>query len=265
VAPIDHVVELTFEKPVSAALILRSGNWAAFPGLYWQEFVEASGGWITLRPEAECRRIRAATLVVSRQGITQQRDLETFEAAVFSAGSALGGKCQGGSISQSLELARELDAFCADVDVQIAIHLASRDGEPFAGTKLRGLAEAAGLALGSEGQFQFRNDDGFILFCLANKEPQPFLAETMRNISTRSVSLLLDVPRTPGGIASFRTMLLVAQRLSQGLNAAVLDDNGNPLGDRAFDAIAAQLGTLYRDMEARNIAAGSPTALRLFS
>jgi FtsZ-interacting cell division protein ZipA len=121
------------------------------------------------------------------------------------------------------------------------------------------------MALGPEGQFQFRNDDGLVLFCLANKEPQPFLVETMRNFSTRSVSLLLDVPRTPGGIASFRSMVLVAQRLSQGLNAAILDDNGKPLGDRAFDAIAAQLGTLYRDMEARKIAAGSPTALRLFS
>ena len=121
------------------------------------------------------------------------------------------------------------------------------------------------MSLGADKQFIFRDEDGLVLYSLANKEAQAFQAENMRDISTRGISLLLDVPRAPGGTASFRATVLLAQRLSQSLNAAIIDDNGNPLGDRAFDAIATQLAALYRTMEARGVAAGSPAALRLFS
>ena len=42
--------------------------------------------------------------------------------------------------------ARGLDEFCAGVDLQLGVNIVSTPAAPFAGTKLRGLAEAAGLA-----------------------------------------------------------------------------------------------------------------------
>ena len=262
---IDHVVFITFSEKVDAEAILGAPELASNPRIRWTEISETGGGWLSIRTGSRCTHIRAALQMINRQGVILERDIASFNGGAFALAERLGGVATAEPVAAALLRAKEFDAFCSDVDVQIAVHLVSRDGVPFAGTKLRGLAEAAGMALAVDGQFSFCNDDGVILYSLANKESTAFHAETMRGMTTRGVSLLLDVPRSTGGIATFRAMVITAQRLSQGLNAAILDDNGNPLGDRAFEMIARQLAVLYSDMEARGVAAGSPTALRLFS
>jgi hypothetical protein len=262
---LDYVITIDFADPVPGDLISSTSELAALPRARWEGCAEDSGLWQSITPDAAYRRVRAAMQLVSRQGVVQQRDMALFSAAAMDTAQRLGGAVAATDATAALAAARELDAFCGDVDVQIAIHLVSRDGTPFAGTKLRGLAEAAGMSLGTDRQFSLVDDDGLTVYSLVNKEAQAFQAEIMREIATRGVSLLLDVPRAPGGTASFRAMVMLAQRMSQTLNAAIVDDNGNPLGDRAFDAIATQLSALHRTMEERGIAAGSPTALRLFS
>ncbi len=261
---LDYIIAIEFTAHVPGDLLTSSSELASLPRVRWEGF-DAAQAWGAISTSNSYRRVRAAMQLVSRQGVVQQRDMAAFSAAVLEIAQRLGGAVSATDADAALARARELDAFCGDVDVQIAIHLVSRDGTPFAGTKLRGLAEAAGMVLGTDRQFSFIDDDGLTVYALVNKEAQAFQAETMREIATRGVSLLLDVPRAPGGTASFRAMTLVAQRLSHSLNAAIVDDNGNPLGDRAFDAIAAQLAALYGTMEERGIAAGSPGALRLFS
>lgn len=266
-AILDYVIEIAFPEAVPGDLITSTSELALLPRARWEGLVPdtGTGGWQVIESSGSHLRVRAALQMVSRQGVIQQRDLELFDSAVTDTAQRLGGAVSANDPAVALARARELDAFCGDVDVQIALHLVSRDGVPFAGTKLRGLVEAAGMVLGPDRQFHFRNDDGFILYSLANKEAQAFQAESMRDLTTRGVSLLLDVPRTPGGTASFRAMVALAQRLAQSLDAAIIDDNGNPLGERAFEAIAAQLTALYGSMQERGISAGSPTALRLFS
>jgi hypothetical protein len=49
------------------------------------------------------------------------------------------------------------------------------------------------------------------------------------------------------------------------MDAEVSDDDGRPLTSAGFDAIGADLGRLYQALEARDLAAGSPAARRLFS
>lgn len=265
-APIlDYVIDIDFAESVQGDLITSTSELALLPRARWDGFTQDTMLWQTIRADVLYQRVRAGLQMVSRQGVIQLRDLELFSAAVSATGQRLGGAVSAADPVAALAHARELDTFCGEVDVQIAIHLVSRDGVSFAGTKLRALAEAAGMSLGTDKQFSYRNDDGLIQYSLANKEAQAFQAEVMRDLSTRGVSLLLDVPRAPGGTASFRAMVILAKRLSQSLDAAIIDDNGNALGERAFDAIATQLAALYRSMEARGISAGSAIALRLFS
>ncbi len=52
--------------------------------------------------------------------------------------------------SRLLDQAAEIDRFCAAVDLEIGVNLVSR-GTPFSGTKIRALAEAAGMVLGDDG------------------------------------------------------------------------------------------------------------------
>ena len=46
------------------------------------------------------------------------------------------------------------------MDVLIGVNVISKDGDAFAGTKLRGLAEAAGMKLMPDGMFHYFDDNG---------------------------------------------------------------------------------------------------------
>ena len=49
------------------------------------------------------------------------------------------------------------------------------------------------------------------------------------------------------------------------MDAAVVDDDGRPLSEAGFAAIGGELGQLYEALAARDLAAGSAAARRLFS
>jgi hypothetical protein len=56
-----------------------------------------------------------------------------------------------------------------------------------------------------------------------------------------------------------------AQALSLGMDAEVVDDQGQPLSAAGFASIGGELGRLYEALAARDLAAGSAAARRLFS
>ena len=49
------------------------------------------------------------------------------------------------------------------------------------------------------------------------------------------------------------------------MDATIVDDNGRALNGESFAAIDGELARLYEALEARDLAAGSPAARRLFS
>ncbi len=67
--------------------------------------------------------------------------------------------------------------FCAGVDVAIGVNVIAEEGNTFAGTRIRALAEAAGFKLEPDGVFHYRNERRQTLFTLDNHEPAPFLPE----------------------------------------------------------------------------------------
>ena len=165
--------------------------------------------------------------------------------------------------ASALAKARELDRFCGEVDIRVAVHVMS-ESAPLSGTQLAGVAKAAGFRLDEpDGKFRLRDEAGRVICALANFEPTPLAIDGLNSLSTRGVTLELDVPRTPyGAFARFRDS---AQAFARGLKARIVDDNREPLGPAAFDAIGAQLQAVHRSMEARGIAPGGALARRLFS
>ena len=84
-------------------------------------------------------------------------------------------------------------------------------------------------------------------------------------MSTQGVTVVLDVPRAPGSVSTFRLYLDFAHQLEQALGGMLVDDNKKPVGQAALDRIGRQLERIYGAMDARGIPAGSPAAQRLFS
>jgi len=262
---IDFLVALEVPAPVStdalmktaSPLLARFGRRAAIEG-------KAESRWRGLSPGGRYSGLRIGLQLVDRSGAVRSPDLDAFCTAVLQIAQSVGAPLERPSTDAALAKAAALDAFCEQVDIQIAVHLVSLES-PFAGTKLRALAEASGLALEADGRFHRRDDDGVELYVLANKEASAFSVEAMKSLSTSALTLELDVPRAAGGHQAFAQFRLFAEQLAAALNGRLVDDNRAPLDAAGFDAIAAQIAPVYDAMRAQGIPAGSALAQRLFS
>lgn len=214
--------------------------------------------------QTQFSRIIGALQLADRSGPANGSDLRNFHAKVEDLVARLGGALEWREHPDPLQHARELDQFCIEVDVMINFHLIA-GGEPFAGTKLRGLAEAAGLVLKDDGQFHQVSSEGTTLFTLASLDRQPFTADRLRTSMLRGVVLMMDVPRVANGSEVFNQMVLFGRKLETALVARLTDENQKTLGDAEIEKIRQQLKAIYARMLARGIESGGITALRLFS
>jgi ZipA, C-terminal FtsZ-binding domain len=96
-------------------------------------------------------------------------------------------------------------------------------------------------------------------------DAQAALAEDPQQAAVRECQLSLDVPQTAAGAEPFPAWHNAARKLADDLAAVVVDDYGEPISVHAFAAIGQELVQLYTQLEARDLAAGSPAARRLFS
>ena len=161
--------------------------------------------------------------------------------------------------------AEALDRFCADLDVQIGLTILKSDAGQIAGTRLRGVAEAAGFRLTPAGQFEYVQDEtGAMLYALQNYKQEPFTPEGLRVLATPGIVLLLDVPRVADPVRVFDQMRMVAKRMTQTLEGVLVDDNRRPLNDTSLAAIRAQVQSTAGALGEANIDPGGPRAVRLF-
>ncbi len=266
---VDYIVSIECATATSGADILDQAEMLAHEALrrpiHWEAFDAAHGERETPSPHKRYRRVRAGMQLVSRAGPATAEDLDAFGQALQEITLALGVEIDLPDAEDAARRATELDRFCADVDVQVGLNVVAAEGETFAGTKIRALAESAGMQYGKDGRFHRLTDGGAELFGLANLEPMPFHAETMRTLATQGVTILLDVPRAPPAAATFRAYLEFARQAEHSLGGALVDDNRKPINQAALDSIAMQLEAIHKTMSAHGITPGGPLALRLFS
>ena len=231
----------------------------------WEGRDETRGEWYPIDPDARYRRIRVGLQLANRSGAVSEQDLASFSRAVQEVALALGAQADAPDLAGALARAHALDRFCADVDVLIGLSVIGSESHTFPGTKIRALAESAGLVVGKDGRFHRFGNDGIEQFALANLEPMPFHAETVKTLQTRGVTALFDVPRVPPSDAAFRRFLDFAHELEQSLGGVLVDDNRKPIGQAALEAIAQQLDRIHATMDEHGIPAGGPLARRLFT
>jgi hypothetical protein len=251
---VDYVVELAYSTPVSPAVLLQ--QWKSNEHRYASQVILAGSGpgsgWRRLSaddPDA-IESLRAALQLVTREGAVSDAELIEFRAAVETLAAATGGTVSAPEIRPAAEAARALDEFCADSDIQVVVHVVSASGS-LAEAGVRNLAEASGMTLEADGRLTLRDAEGRLLYGLSPREG--------------GVSLMLDVPRVPEFARTFRSMGRFAQELAAALGGTLVDDNQNPLNERSLEAIATQLDSVSGQFDAKGIAAGSASALRLFS
>lgn len=266
---IDYVAALETVEPAPAYQILEAQREVLArirKPVYWIGYNELSREWEPILDdgESEYRHIRVGLQLVDRRGPLNDSDLSTFHIAMQDLATELMAIANLPPRQPALDGAAKLDGFCASVDIQIGINVISQ-GQVFPGTKLRALAEAAGMVIDGEGRFVRVDDEGNVLFVLVNGEAPGFSAESMKTMSTHGLTFLLDVPRVAHGERVFNQMLDLARRFADVLRGALVDDNHHPLSEGALEPIRRQVVQYQSIMAAQGLPAGAPLTRRLFS
>ncbi|WP_265942310.1 cell division protein ZipA C-terminal FtsZ-binding domain-containing protein [Dechloromonas sp. A34] len=266
---LEFIVSMELVEPVSAIQILHSQRDVLHrlnKPVHWAGFNERSREWERLLPDRDLhlRRLRVGLQLVNRMGPVSDGDITIFANAMQALADELMAVADMPS-SRVLDQAAEIDRFCAAVDLEIGVNLISR-GNAFAGTKIRALAEAAGMVLGIDGLFTRYDDAGRAQFSLQNYESTQFTAESVRTLTTHGLTFVLDVPRVDHGERVFMQMTELARRFADTLQGMLVDDNRQPLSESQLDHIRREyIGKPQATMATFGLPAGSAQALRLFS
>jgi FtsZ-interacting cell division protein ZipA len=223
----------------------------------WEEAAHRSGG--------RYGRLRLVLQLVNRGGAVNAAQLALFCDAVRSSAEKAGGASACPDAEAALRTARELDLFCSGVDVAVGVNVVAEEGSAFSGAAIRELAETYGFRLESDGVFHYRNEQRQTLFTLDNHEPAPFLPESIKQVSTRGITLMLDVPRVADGAAVLDGMLDIGFSIATALKGRLVDDNRSELSEAGVEKIREQLRSIHAALAARGMPAGGERALRLFS
>ena len=227
---------------------------------------QVNGVWSAVRDGQMYTEVAACMVLADRDGPMSEQGYNDFREHIEELGQELPAAFIVGERKEELQRALDLDAFCADVDIQIGLNLLRKDGGRWTGTRLRGVSEASGFKLNGNGQFDYHSEDNAtMLFRLQNREEYPLLADSMKQLQTGGITILLDVPRVPEPVKAYDSMRALVRRLAVTLDAELVDDNGRPLTDAGLTTIRSQLQTVQATMRAKGIEPGGSRALRLFN
>jgi hypothetical protein len=210
-------------------------------------------------------RLKLGLQLVNRSGAADAAQLSMFCDAARACAVRVAGRPACPDIEGPLKRARELDAFCSGVDVAIGINVIAPADGVFSGARIRELAESAGFTLEPDGVFHFRDEGRRTLFVLDNQDPVPFRAEQVRNLATKGITLVLEVPRVADGPAVLDRMIGIGRELAVALGGSLADDNRVALSEAGIARIRDQVRSIHAALAARDIPPGGARALRLFS
>jgi hypothetical protein len=268
-ALIDAIATLTLEAPVSGAALLAHQPPTRRAGSkpFLIEGLNAeTGEWEP--PDAAQRygEVQAGVQLANRGGALNEIEYSEFVQAVQPFCEAIGAMADFPDMLEVVARARELDAFASQHDAQLAVHLHARSAA-WSVSYIRQHAARHGFVPGAV--------PGRLVLPAAEAGAPPVLTlgfdslaaleDEPHHAAVRDVTLSFDVPQTDASAEPFVTWQASAQALSLGMDAAIVDDNGQPLSPQGFASIGGELQALYGALQSHDLGAGSAAARRLFS
>jgi FtsZ-interacting cell division protein ZipA len=264
---IESIVTLQSERAIAAQALGAALQGRFGKPVRWFGRVQEGAPWqlLTTDTPGSFTEFAGCLLLADRNGAASRGQLEMFTRVTGELARTLPAAYGAPEIDAEVARAELLDRLCADVDVQIGLTIIKPDTAAIAGTRLRGVAEAAGFRLAPGGRFEFVHEEtGSVEYALTNLRSEPFTAESLRLTATHGVVFLLDVPRVADPPRTFDRMKLAAKRMAKTLHADIVDDNRRPLDDAAFAAIRAQVDAASQALSRAHIDPGSARAMALF-
>ena len=268
-ALIDAIATLSLEAPISGEQALAhvpvtrraGGKPLAIEGLN-----TVTGGWEAPQPQQTYSEFQAGVLLANRTGALNEIEYSEFVQKVQAFADGINAMVDFPNMLDVVARARELDHFAGEHDAQLALRLRAR-GASWSLGYVQQHATRHGFVPGAiPGRLVLpAGEEGAPPMLTLQFDAQAAFAEEPAQAALRELSLAFDVPQTAPEHEPFKAWCAAAEALSLALDADLLDDAGQPLHPQAFAAIGAELNRLYEALQARDLAAGSPAARRLFS
>ena len=266
---IDVMASMELDTPVSGEAAL-----AALPPvrrvgskLFIVEGLNAdTGEWENLQTGFFYSAFQAGIQVANRQGPLNDIEFSEFVVKAQTYADAFGVTPELPDMSEAIAHARELDQFAASHDAQLSFTIASRK-----------TAWSPGYVQQQAGRIGFvpgvipgrmviaASTPGLPPVLVLSFDARAAMAEDPNQSALRSISLGLDVPQVAPSEQAFARLCESAQALAQAMDGQITDDNGQVLSGAAIQIIDNDLKNLYQALAARDLAAGSLQARRLFS
>lgn len=268
-ALIDAIVPLTLESPIAGELVLLhlpTTRRAGSKPFLIEGLNAETGEWEAAAPGQRYSELQAGVQLANRTGALNEIEYSEFVQKVQAFAEAVGAMADFPDMLDVAARARELDAFAGDHDAQLAVHLQARSAAWSVGYIQQHASRHGFVAGVVPGRLVLPSaEEGAPPVLTLTFDPQAAFADDPNKAAVRDVTLSFDVPQTDPKAEPFVAWQASAQALSLGMDAAIVDDNGRPLSPEGFTAIGGELEQLYDKLAARDLAAGSPAARRLFS
>ncbi|MFO1329333.1 MAG: cell division protein ZipA C-terminal FtsZ-binding domain-containing protein [Rubrivivax sp.] len=268
-ALIDAIVPLALEAPVSAEFVLshlpptrRAGT-----KVFGIEGLNAeSAEWEPPLPGQRYGELQAGVQLASRSGALNEIEYSEFVQKVQAFADAVGAVPDFPDMLDVVARARELDAFAGPLDAVLTVTLRANQVAWSVGF-LQQISARLGFVPGNvPGRLVLpAAEEGAPPVLALAFDPQAALADEPQASAVREATLSLDVPQTEEKAEPFPAWHNAARTLADDLDATLVDDQGQPVTLHAFAAIGSELSGIYRQLESRDLAAGSAAARRLFS
>lgn len=258
----EVVIELQLSEPMLGQALLP--HLQAFRGLGRHPvrlFLQTTEGPLVtqLGDDTAYVAIQLAVLMANRSGAITAIEWSQLWGSAQDLAEKLDASVEGPEQHDVLDRAGRLDSTCATLDAQVGLTLLLSAQRPV--QDVVNAAQAMGF-IEQEGRLSWVGDHGLPCFTLARADNEAFDAG-MAGLDR--LTLLLDVPRSPPNPMAFGRMLEVGLELSRRVGAELVDDQGKTLSAGADVVIDLQLQTLYGQLEAAGLPAGSQRARRVFA
>jgi len=217
---------------------------------------------VDVREKRSWRELRFALQLADRAGPVSEDAIARFNDDVASFCVEVGAVSQREAPALAAARARELDAFSAEVDVEVAVNVVGRLGATFALARVASLGVEMGLAVDDEGMLAARDAGGETAFAVRRFERAGIKPDASY---TTGLTFAMDVPTSADAPATFAYMLRCAETFCEKLGGELVDDMHKPLSAAGIGMIKRSLEKVFQRMEAQGIPAGTPAARRLFS
>lgn len=270
-ALIDVIATLKLDARVSGELVqahLPTTRRAGTKPFLIEGLNAATAEWEPIQPGQQYRELQVGVQLANRHGALNEIEYSEFVQKLQPFADSVGAAVEIPDMLEAVSRAKELDHFANQHDALLSVQLVAH-GQPWSVAYLQQATLKHGFLPGSvPGRLVLPGaGEGAPPVLVLSFDAKAALAEDTNGEAAvvRVAQLSLDVPQTPETDGPFETWLKAMSTLSTELDATLVDEANHPVVPEAFAPIKTELEGLYRQLEARDLAAGSAAARRLFS